>query len=389
MHRGAIALLQAEGRATLAAVSDTSQKVLAEIDCDSTRCFSDYRRMLDETTLDAVIIASPISLHFEMTLEVLRRGIPLLLEKPPFPLIQQLDQACALSGSERIAVCFQWICSGPAQLMKRWIAEGAIGEPEEIRIAGLWPRRNSYYHRSPWAGRMMHEGMPVFDGPATNAFAHLIHHAMFLAGGGDQEFYPPEEVWGEFYRARKMESYDFAAIRGRFADGLRFTASLGHCEVQTIPFCVEARGTLGWIRWDEDGSITSSGGKKQIYEMSQLHLIMDCYRDFIAFCCGEVSRPATRLSDTRGYVLATNAALISSGGIHTVDPSCVRRYDEDGDPGVVLERLAQVMVACRDEGLLPSEQGVPWARAGQAQATHGCTSLQLEDYLLRKRSLAA
>ena len=44
--------------------------------------FADWRQMLDETPLDAVLIATPNSLHFEQAQAALERGLHVLLEKP-------------------------------------------------------------------------------------------------------------------------------------------------------------------------------------------------------------------------------------------------------------------------------------------------------------------
>ena len=46
------------------------------------RAFADWRQMLDETPLDAVLIATPNSLHFEQAQAALERGLHVLLEKP-------------------------------------------------------------------------------------------------------------------------------------------------------------------------------------------------------------------------------------------------------------------------------------------------------------------
>src|SRR5882672_6776651 len=47
-----------------------------------TPVFADYRKLLDETRPQAVIIASPNQLHAETGIECARRGIDILIEKP-------------------------------------------------------------------------------------------------------------------------------------------------------------------------------------------------------------------------------------------------------------------------------------------------------------------
>ncbi len=48
----------------------------------STKAYSDYRQLLDEQRPDAVTICVPSSNHLEIALEVIHRGIHLLVEKP-------------------------------------------------------------------------------------------------------------------------------------------------------------------------------------------------------------------------------------------------------------------------------------------------------------------
>lgn len=48
----------------------------------STKPYLDYRRLLDEQRPDAVTISVPTSFHLEIALEVIQRGIHLLIEKP-------------------------------------------------------------------------------------------------------------------------------------------------------------------------------------------------------------------------------------------------------------------------------------------------------------------
>ncbi len=48
----------------------------------NTKAYTDYRRMLDEQQPDAVTICVPTSKHVEIALEVIQRGIHLLVEKP-------------------------------------------------------------------------------------------------------------------------------------------------------------------------------------------------------------------------------------------------------------------------------------------------------------------
>ena len=48
----------------------------------STKAYTDYQRMLDETKPDEVTLAVPTVYHHKIALDIIERGIPLLIEKP-------------------------------------------------------------------------------------------------------------------------------------------------------------------------------------------------------------------------------------------------------------------------------------------------------------------
>jgi UDP-N-acetylglucosamine 3-dehydrogenase len=67
----------------LVGVADRNQATVETIaERYNTRPYSDYRRLLDEQQPDMVTIAVPTSCHLEVALEVIQRGIHLLIEKP-------------------------------------------------------------------------------------------------------------------------------------------------------------------------------------------------------------------------------------------------------------------------------------------------------------------
>lgn len=44
--------------------------------------FTDYRQMIDQAGLDAVVVCSPDDLHYPMTMQALDKGLHVLCEKP-------------------------------------------------------------------------------------------------------------------------------------------------------------------------------------------------------------------------------------------------------------------------------------------------------------------
>lgn len=92
------------------------------------RPYTDIDAMLDAEKPELVSVCLPNEGHFEPTLKVIRRGYPLLVEKP---LVFELPEAEALleaAGDRFFAICFNHRYAKPVRLAERAIAEGRLGE---------------------------------------------------------------------------------------------------------------------------------------------------------------------------------------------------------------------------------------------------------------------
>jgi len=388
-HRSAMSVLEKEGLIKLVAVADPDRRLLEERRVAAqrgVRWYENYEELLAED-LDSISVATPIPLHYSMAVECIKRGLPTLLEKPPVPLSDQLEKLIALDRDNRILVGFQMIHSKPSQQVKALICRGKLGRVREIRVSACWPRGDEYYGRASWAGRLQLKGNPVFDGPATNALAHMVHYAMYFASPEPNRFAIPEEVVAELYRARPIESYDLINLRGLFKDGTRLTMAMTHACQGRLPYTIEVIGDNGWAKICEDEEEALSNISLLDDVMPDAHpvpegsFLLQLYRDFIGLVNGDSTRPCSRLVDTRGYVRTTNAALISSGKIHDIPSGFVLQPDLNPCGQYVIAGIEELIQECACTGRLFSEQGVPWAVQGAPVTVTEKMKLNLNDYL--------
>jgi len=226
-------------------------------------------------------------------------------------------------------------------------------------VVANWPRYDAYYRRAAWAGQLVQRGRPVFDGPATNALAHLIHSAMYFGGTERTGFARPVSMQGEMYRVRAIPSYDLMCLRANLASGATVFAALSHVQKTPAPYRVEVIGAEGWCGVSEERKVLeSSFGTFALREMPS-GMLHDGYERFCQLVGGECDRPATRLADAEGYVWTTNAMLASSDGIHTVEPEWYRVCVEDAGPAYDVEGLGDALADERT--MLYSERGLPWS----------------------------
>lgn len=363
-HYNTLRYFESAGWLRLAAVCDpfiTQQPELErEVRAGGVRIYHDHRAMLErESGLRAVVIATPILLHEEMLLDCLGSDLFIYLEKPPVPLASQLQRLIEADRRGQVSVGFQMVDSDWNQQIKSWIAEGRLGEIREIRVVANWPRYDGYYRRASWAGQLVQGDRPVFDGPATNALAHLIHSAMYFGGGEKAEFAQPVSVQGEMYRVRPIPSYDLMCLRAGLPSGATVFAALSHAQQTPAPYRVEVIGSEGWCRVAEERKILeSSFGVFRFREMPS-GMLHDGYESFCQWLRGERERPTTRLADAEGYVWATNALLASSGGIHTVDPRWYRTCEDA--PGRIYDVHGLPEALADGRPMLYSERELPWS----------------------------
>lgn len=367
-HRNAIDLLRKEGLVRLTAVAEPNweqfSQLRAKYQADGVHLYSDYREMIEsEPELDAVTIAAPIPFHFEMTDACLRYGLSIYLEKPPTPLLSQLNKLIEVEREPRVHVGFQLIHSGWSQQIKHWITDGRLGTIRGIRATACWPRLDSYYKRAPWAGRLSFRNYPVLDGPATNALSHLVHATMYLSTPHMESFDEPVQVQGELYRARDIESYDTASLCGVMKSGAGFSIAVTHSTKQEARYQLKITGSKGWARVFDDGRCLESNLGNFYYPEETAELINQSHRLFYDFVTGKRHRPPTRLEDTRGYLLATNGLFCSAKTIHTIDRRHIQFDNENGNKGYHVKGLYEATLASVKEGENYSAMpGCLWAR---------------------------
>jgi len=85
-------------RAHLVAVADIieerAQEIAQRYGCAA---YTDYREMLDKETIDAVSVAVPTSLHYEIARDCLLKGISVLVEKPIATNLEHADELFRIS----------------------------------------------------------------------------------------------------------------------------------------------------------------------------------------------------------------------------------------------------------------------------------------------------
>ena len=99
----------------------------------------DYRKLLKDGSVDAVVIATPVQYHFEMARAALSAGKHVLIEKPMARSSEECETLCALAKRKRRAlmVGHTFLYSAPIRKMKEIIDAGDLGELRYISARRL------------------------------------------------------------------------------------------------------------------------------------------------------------------------------------------------------------------------------------------------------------
>lgn len=325
---------------------------------------------------DLAVIASPIHLHCRQTLAALRAGCHVLCEKPIAGTIQEAREM--ITGRDQsgkfVAIGYNWSFNREIQDFKRDAMAGLFGKPLRAKTIVLWARGLDYFNRNNWAGKLrMPDGSWVLDSPVNNATAHYLHNMFYSLGSRTDRSLMPETVSAELYRANAIENYDTACLRARTKEGVEIMYFTSHALSQSMPITgefvfenatVTMQEGLGCTARVRDGRVLTYAWPAPTGHMDKLWQCIEAVRSG--------AQPACGLEAGMAQTLCMNGAQESPVEIASFPAGMVRREHavKQGKEleYVVADGLAGALQKCYESWQLPSEQKLPWARAGREVA---------------------
>jgi len=315
---------------------------------------------------DLVIIASPVHRHVTQSCEALRRGSFVLCEKPLSATVQDARKLISEAQFSKlwVEIGYQWSFSHAIQTLKRDIIQGRFGRPNRLKTLCFWPRDLSYFQRNDWAGKKMDgEGHWILDSPANNAMAHFLHNVFYVLGDRPDLSAKPKEVMAELYRAYPIENYDTVACRVWTVDGIEILFYASHSTYEELGPMFFFEFEKGTVSYGESRntvlSITKNGeeidyGSPEKDPFRKLAKTISAVHTTLPVTCG----PEASFAQT----LCVNGIQESLSNIRSFPESKVMK-DKNR---IWVDGLAEGFYTCYQQGILPSESGLPWARRGQS-----------------------
>jgi len=209
---------------------------------------SDWRILVADPAVEAVVIATPQSSHREIALAALALGKPVFCEKP---LGATLDDSRAMvAAAEAAGVVnmsgFNYIRTPASQFARQLLAQGAIGD-----ITGFRCEHTEDFLSDPSAPANWRTS-GVANGCMGDLAPHPVNAALMLMG-------PITEVMAEVETVHKsrpggeVTNDDQAHIICRFANGVLGTIHASRVATgRKMGYAYEITGTKGAIRFDQE-----------------------------------------------------------------------------------------------------------------------------------------
>lgn len=256
------------------------------------RATSDWKMLVSDSKVEAIVIASPQTTHREIALEAFRHGKPVLCEKPLGAGLADataMVQAARESGQVNL-IGFNYIRTPATQLAKELISEGAIGDVTFFR--GEHTEDFFADPDQPASWRSFGDA----NGTLGDLSPHMINCAQFLLGSITElnaqietvyKKRPSEEGSGQMV---EVSNDDVAQFMCRFEGGI--AGHLMFSRVATgrkMGLIYEITGTKGAIRFNQEDQnslwLYQSKDGERLAGFRQI-LTGPAHPDYKAFCLG-------------------------------------------------------------------------------------------------------
>jgi predicted dehydrogenase len=171
---------------------ETRAKIAAHFCVPEDKTYGDWRQMLDDLEMDAVLIATPNAHHYEQAKSALERGLHVLLEKPMTIRASEAHELVALARQQdlRLAVALNPPFWAHCHQVRRALKDERIGTLESAAM--YWSGSAEYvFGRAPQPGNLpgivpptMFRADPALNGGGyfVDGGSHLVSELLWITG---------------------------------------------------------------------------------------------------------------------------------------------------------------------------------------------------------------
>jgi predicted dehydrogenase len=318
---------------------------------------------------DVIYVPTPINTHFALTKKCIDAGFDVFLEKPPVATIQQLDELIKYVSQrgKSVPIAFQYLHSSIVQQLKKQIIDGRFGKVKRVKGVAGWPRFDSYYARSEWAGKLKTNGDWILDGTINNPLAHMLADQLYLASEIPNAMAEPVTIEAELYHAHNIESEDTSSLRIMTDKGVEilFNTTLCSCsKIDTLVTIECEKATIKYSAFCKAEIKFANGQTEKIDDAveKRVHMLKDLAGRYIS------KKPyLVTLETCRPFTVVVNGAF-DSAGIHpkAIDKKFLTYSNEIESENetvkTVINDIDGILKEANEKNKLFSELGAKWAK---------------------------
>ena len=169
--------------------------------------YRDYQKLIERANIDIVSIATYSGTHAKITINALKSGKHVIVEKPMALSIKDADEmiATAEKYNRKLTVCHQNRFNQTVQKLRKALEDNRFGKLVHGVANIRWNRNNDYYRQASWRGTWEQDG-----GTLMNQCIHDIDLLQWMMG-------PVERLYAEADTfLRNIEGEDMGAAVLRF-----------------------------------------------------------------------------------------------------------------------------------------------------------------------------
>jgi predicted dehydrogenase len=140
--------------------------------------FTDYNELLEKSSADAIYLAIPHHLHYEMILSAVEAGKPVFAEKPVTRTLEEGIKLIEAIGRKKVGVNYQYRYDSGCYTLARAVQSGTLGKIHSIRINIPWHRKQNYFDGAPWHKTVAQAG----GGTLITQGSHFLDIALWALG---------------------------------------------------------------------------------------------------------------------------------------------------------------------------------------------------------------
>jgi predicted dehydrogenase len=140
--------------------------------------FTDYNELLEKSAADAIYLAVPHHLHYEMILSAVKAGKPVFVEKPVTRTLDEAKKLIEVIGNAKVGVNYQYRYDSGCYALARAIQNGVLGKVHSMRVNIPWHRTQKYFDGAAWHKTIVHAG----GGTLITQGSHFLDVALWALG---------------------------------------------------------------------------------------------------------------------------------------------------------------------------------------------------------------